>query len=95
MGTVLPWREKQLVLCFYAYVSRMGGSTRTLTDGVMVQVEFEDQIEGAFNAAMWQKRAKWNLYSVGPRPDDWQLAGYVSRDGKWRKQFGRKARRSS
>lgn len=81
MGLVIPWREKTLVLCLYTYVSRVRGNTHVHTDGVMVTVEFEDQIEAAFNQAMWQRRAKWNLGHVGPRPDDWHLDGHMSM--KW------------
>lgn len=76
-----PWREKRPVLCFYEYVGRVGNSTVTVSDTVMIKVEFDDQIEETFEKEMKQRFARWTPSRIGPRPLEWTLLKWLKQDG--------------
>ncbi len=73
------YREKSLVLCLFDYWSKFSGGTQTVSDSIMVEVEFLDQVPAAFQTAVArQKRIGW---PVGPMPCHWELTGYTTKSG--------------
>ncbi len=75
MSKTDAWRDKTRVLCLFRYWARVSGSTVIIDDAIMVEVEFKDQIELAFQAALGrQKRYGW---PVGPEPQRWEMTGYI------------------
>ena len=75
------YRGKTRVLCFFEYLGRDERGTRRLTDSLMVEVEFSDQIEASFELAMKRRVATWG---VGPRPMEWTLLRYLTARGEQR-----------
>lgn len=77
-----PYREKTLVLCIYEYIGREQNVTKRLTDGVMIKVEFSDQIADEFEAVMRKRSQEWNFNMPGLRPLEWTLKRWMSANGK-------------
>ncbi len=78
----MTYRQKTPVLCFYEYVGRRNGNTVRLTDSVMVEVEFSDQIPAAFEGAMKRRYRNWDAANaVGPQPLGWTLLRYQTATG--------------
>ena len=73
------YREKTPVLCIFEYVGRDERGTRRLTDSLMVEVEFSDQIEDEFERAVRRRMQTWG---VGPRPMEWTLLKYLTPNGE-------------
>lgn len=53
--------KKTLVLCIFEWVRRERNSTISGTEGVMVEVEYSDQVHEAFDAAMHRRKILRNL----------------------------------
>lgn len=77
------YREKVKVLCIYEATIRERGSTRQVDDGLMIEVEFSDQIKDAFEAEMKRRNASvTRQFSMFPVPISWELKRYVTSNGK-------------
>lgn len=74
-----PYREKTLVLCIYDHLVRERGSSRRVQDGLMIKVEFSDQIKGAFEAEL-----RHRMQQISPRyqQHDVRLLSYVTSNGR-------------
>ena len=74
------YREKVPVLCIYERTVREPTGTKRILDGVMVEVEFSDQIKTAFERRMWEMVNSGR--HVGVRPLEWKLVSYLTPDGR-------------
>lgn len=69
------------VLCFYRYWARERGSTREFNDGVMIAVERLENVYESFAAKMRSQINRWGCYWIGPRPNAYELSGFIAENG--------------
>lgn len=74
-GDGVPYRTKQRVLCLFDAIYRLGNSTVTKPDSLMVNVEFSDQIEEALLLA---------VRNMPDRPMEIRLRTYLPEGGRAR-----------
>lgn len=71
-----------LVLCWFDYVSKRSGMTRTYSGTLMISVENSDQIPIMFNRAMQSRLDDWYDRTWTPKPMSWSLTAYLPENGK-------------
>ncbi len=72
------------VLCFYQY-SPAKDLDNPMSDAVMVTVERIGNVYSEFLLAMKKRTNLWCEWWVGPRPRTYELLGWISENGHYRK----------
>lgn len=71
-----------LVLCWFEFVTKRSGITRTYSSSIMIEVENSEQIPIIFNRAMQAKLDGWYDRTWTPKPMSWTLTAYLPENGK-------------